>query len=307
MRKVVSKYQKIYDAIIERGKERNWKSNRWRFGEVEVEFYTEVHHILPKSLKGSDDLDNLVFLSAKEHFICHYLLTKIFPESEELIRAFMIMCNRTEGKNANNYQKQKEFFIQSLKNREVSEETRLKMSKASIEKGKCPTYRKKLSVGVRNAYENKGLREKISKASTEVWKRPGFKEKMSKKAKSLWTEDKKRLRAEEVREQNRNDKNLKKKRLDAIKNHQYNKSDEWVAKISIINKERANTKEFKERASKAYYKSKFNNSRKVINLETKEIYPSIKKAAESVGMNYNTVKKYLYNGKDFKLKFFKEE
>ena len=39
--------------------------------------YTEEHHILPRSMKGSDDSSNLVKLPAKAHFICHVLLVKM--------------------------------------------------------------------------------------------------------------------------------------------------------------------------------------------------------------------------------------
>jgi len=38
--------------------------------------YTENHHIIPKSCGGDNSKDNLVALTAKEHFICHLLLTK---------------------------------------------------------------------------------------------------------------------------------------------------------------------------------------------------------------------------------------
>lgn len=38
--------------------------------------YTEKHHIIPKSCGGDNSKDNLVALTAKEHFICHLLLTK---------------------------------------------------------------------------------------------------------------------------------------------------------------------------------------------------------------------------------------
>jgi len=38
--------------------------------------YTEKHHIIPKSCGGDNSKDNLVSLTAKEHFICHLLLTK---------------------------------------------------------------------------------------------------------------------------------------------------------------------------------------------------------------------------------------
>ncbi len=39
--------------------------------------YVEKHHIIPKSMGGSNAKDNLVALSAREHFICHWLLTKM--------------------------------------------------------------------------------------------------------------------------------------------------------------------------------------------------------------------------------------
>lgn len=39
--------------------------------------YTEKHHIIPKSLGGSNSKDNLVRLTAREHFVCHWLLTKM--------------------------------------------------------------------------------------------------------------------------------------------------------------------------------------------------------------------------------------
>jgi len=43
-----------------------------------IDGYTEKHHIQPRSLGGSNDKDNLVDLTAREHFICHWLLTKIY-------------------------------------------------------------------------------------------------------------------------------------------------------------------------------------------------------------------------------------
>lgn len=39
--------------------------------------YIERHHIIPKSLGGSNDKSNLVSLTAKEHFICHALLCRM--------------------------------------------------------------------------------------------------------------------------------------------------------------------------------------------------------------------------------------
>lgn len=39
--------------------------------------YAEVHHIIPKSLGGTNNSDNLIQLTAREHLICHMLLPKM--------------------------------------------------------------------------------------------------------------------------------------------------------------------------------------------------------------------------------------
>ena len=57
-------YQKIHDAIIERAKTRK------------LEGYKERHHIIPRCLGGTDDNENLVDLTAREHFIIHLLYNK---------------------------------------------------------------------------------------------------------------------------------------------------------------------------------------------------------------------------------------
>lgn len=61
----MNKYTNWYQAITERARTRN------------IDSYTERHHIQPHSLGGTDDKDNLVDLTAREHFICHWLLTKM--------------------------------------------------------------------------------------------------------------------------------------------------------------------------------------------------------------------------------------
>ena len=42
-----------------------------------VNGYIERHHIIPKSMGGDNSSTNLVKLTAREHFICHRLLTKM--------------------------------------------------------------------------------------------------------------------------------------------------------------------------------------------------------------------------------------
>lgn len=85
-------YKKLYNSIITKRQTNKFNG------------YVERHHILPKSLGGTDDPVNLVDLSAREHFICHLLLTKIYVtqfEHSKMVRAFMMML--TESKNQSRY------------------------------------------------------------------------------------------------------------------------------------------------------------------------------------------------------------
>ena len=42
---------------------------------------------------GSDEKENLVNLTAREHFICHRLLVQIHPSNNKLKFALWAMCN----------------------------------------------------------------------------------------------------------------------------------------------------------------------------------------------------------------------
>ena len=55
--------------------------------------YFEFHHILPKSLFPNwiKRKSNIVSLTAREHFFCHQLLTKIYP-SFEMQNAMWFLC-----------------------------------------------------------------------------------------------------------------------------------------------------------------------------------------------------------------------
>lgn len=45
--------------------------------DIRLDCYTEKHHIIPRSMGGKDTKENLVVLTAREHYIAHLLLTKI--------------------------------------------------------------------------------------------------------------------------------------------------------------------------------------------------------------------------------------
>ena len=64
-------YRKIYISIIVKAKNRELDKNE----------YYEKHHVLPRSLFPNwiKRKENIVFLTAREHYFCHQLLTKIYP------------------------------------------------------------------------------------------------------------------------------------------------------------------------------------------------------------------------------------
>lgn len=72
-------YNRIYVSIVLRAKseEDNRKLNKKNGG------YYERHHIIPRSLGGSNESTNLAYLTAREHFICHWLLVKIYPANSD--------------------------------------------------------------------------------------------------------------------------------------------------------------------------------------------------------------------------------
>lgn len=64
---IPNRYARLYYSIISNAKLRTLPQCT----------YKEEHHIIPESLGGSNDLDNLVALTYKEHRICHKLLVKM--------------------------------------------------------------------------------------------------------------------------------------------------------------------------------------------------------------------------------------
>lgn len=61
-----NKYLKHYNNLCDKARSRS-----------AFEGYFEKHHVIPKSLGGTDDTSNIVLLSAREHYIAHKILVRI--------------------------------------------------------------------------------------------------------------------------------------------------------------------------------------------------------------------------------------
>jgi hypothetical protein len=90
----MNKYETWYNQITDNAKNRV------------LDTYTESHHVIPVSLGGEDTADNLVNLTAREHFICHWLLTKFTTGQDryKMINALRMM--RAENPNQQRYKTQ---------------------------------------------------------------------------------------------------------------------------------------------------------------------------------------------------------
>lgn len=116
-------YKKHYEMLIERGKNRS------------IDTYTETHHIIPKCMGGTNDINNLVKLTPEEHYVAHQLLVKIYPESIQLVGAAMMMTRHTTNNRMNNklfgWLKRRASMLTI--NIPKSEETRIRMRKPKSE------------------------------------------------------------------------------------------------------------------------------------------------------------------------------
>ena len=79
-------YKRHYRLLIEKALNR-----------VSCTEYSELHHILPKCMNGPDDPANLVRLTAREHFVAHWLLHRAYPDHDGLAYAFHLMAEVISG------------------------------------------------------------------------------------------------------------------------------------------------------------------------------------------------------------------
>jgi hypothetical protein len=149
----MNKYEKWYTSITNNAKNRNTKE------------YVELHHVLPKSLGGSDTKDNIVALTAREHFVCHWLLTKIYTgESRgKMINALYMMQGQST------HQKRYKSKITSRIYKNLREEYASYISKMNTGRVQPPEEKAKqlaAQLGRKRAPFNNEWRAKLSAAKT---------------------------------------------------------------------------------------------------------------------------------------------
>jgi hypothetical protein len=165
-------YQTIYNSLINKAKLRNWTRKN-------TDIYLERHHIIPRSLGGDDSKENLVFLTAREHFLAHWLLFKIKSgiDKSKMANAWFRMCQQNDFqiRYSKHYEKARLAFSKHnpFKEKEVINIVKDRMTKNNPMKrpevaSKVSDKLKGLMIGEKNGfYGKKHNKETLKKISGE--------------------------------------------------------------------------------------------------------------------------------------------
>jgi len=121
-------YTRIYNQIIERAQNRK------------LDGYVEKHHIFPKCIGGLDIKENMIELTAREHFLCHMLLCEIYPKENKLKHALFLMAigkqkvkEKTYVIGSRVYERLKTEYSKMLTGKPQTQETKNKKSKSMLD------------------------------------------------------------------------------------------------------------------------------------------------------------------------------
>ena len=138
---------------------------------------TESHHILPKSMGGTNHKTNLINLTPRQHYLAHWMLWKAY-KSREMTAAFFAMCNM------NNQHQHRDFLLNS----KIYERLKIAFSETSSESikdlWKDPSYREK---HIMSNLTDKTKKLRSNKAK-ELWQDPTYRERSIEARKRAWAE-----------------------------------------------------------------------------------------------------------------------
>lgn len=131
--------------------------------------YTEKHHIIPKSIIINN---NVIYLSAREHYIAHKLLTKLFKINTKywfkMAKAFnsmFFLSNDHDGRyiNSYDYEYRKNLHSASMKynNPMFDEEIKAK-AKLHMKKGWTNEKRQEAAERAKNSKQSDNAKKKLS-------------------------------------------------------------------------------------------------------------------------------------------------
>lgn len=156
-------YRKVYIKIISNAKLEETQGLRSK-----KNGYYERHHILPKSLfpLWKKRRTNIVLLTAREHFFCHQLLSKIYPSKEMsyALIAFTVRPNSDYKISSKEYEQLKIMHSNLRKginnwtpaSRSKARETKIK--NGTLHKSPSKDHRDKISNTLKRKYDSKEIK-----------------------------------------------------------------------------------------------------------------------------------------------------
>ncbi len=201
-----NKYSRWYFGIIDKARGQNRRRKR--------DLYYERHHVLPVCLypQFSKDEDNLVLLTAREHFVCHWLLTKMVHEKrhyQQLLNALGKMmqaaiwherdiirsgwryevCRKAHSKRCSI------IMSEMHKGKTISPQQREKLRIASTGLRHTAEAKEKIAASKRGVPRSEETKEKLRRATVEQLKRQGHPNRGK-----LWSEEQRERRRAKYRE-----------------------------------------------------------------------------------------------------------
>lgn len=162
-----SKYSDWYQALMMKARKR-----------TELNEKHERHHVLPKSLGGTDHRTNIVQLTYREHFIAHALLARMTVGNAKWKMTAALNAMINDSRRLERYlpssrliASAKASFIEELsrrmKGRKLSTETRQKMSQAKLGMKPNAETRRKMSVAKQGVAQSAEAKEARSRSMLE--------------------------------------------------------------------------------------------------------------------------------------------
>jgi hypothetical protein len=140
-----------------------------------IDGYSEKHHIIPRSMGGTDNISNLIALTPRQHVVAHWMLWKAYGGN--MGRAFFMMSNfgkygkvnsRTYAMARADYAEQVSIQMTGKVMPPISEETRQKMSKSATGRKVSDATKAKISAAqVGRVYDDE-FKRKVSEAKKGI-------------------------------------------------------------------------------------------------------------------------------------------
>lgn len=178
-------YNKAYTQLVDKARSRSLEN-----------CYVEHHHIIPKSEGGDDDESNIVNLTAREHYIAHLLLAKIYDDFKMYAAVIFMQTGAHKRRkfkfNSHLYEKLRHSFSIKSRGRHHSKETKKKMSQALSGRTFSEETKKKISQANRGKKHSEETKKKISEISKTTspgrhWWNNGEKDVFCRECPSGWT------------------------------------------------------------------------------------------------------------------------